>query len=500
MYSTKQYESKIKKAAEENAFLRSKLHSATTQISDLKKERRALKRQLKTSKISRDNWKVKCQAKSSEATMLLNQLHDQTYLARHPYPSSVMKLAVLLRTEANISYCATNRVLNILNEFLDWNLVKLPCANTIQNWVSKTGLHRLETVQDQQSDKQVSLIVDESIRLGQERLLLALLVNAQKEQQEALSMQDVEVFFMQGNTSWAADIIEKQLTQRLTKTGYQVISYISDEANNMKKAAQLLNIDHFPDIAHAIGSSLKRVFAKQEIYLAFSKQVTSYVRKGAQQDISYLVPPKQRGKARFLNQDKMVGWAKKMLENLSTLPDKEYAFFKSLTQHQTIIEILDTCLNFAKSISLLFKKCGVSFQTVKQAQECAILLKTDTSHELVIEFVEQIERYFGSYQQFLQRYEQQYKPTDQQFALHASSDVIESIFGKYKHKANHCALTGVTLLNLEIPVYTMNKEQLDENIPKAIEGKYITDLKEWVEKHSTDNQIVKRRNFFQKCA
>jgi len=268
----------------------------------------------------------------------------------------------------------------------------------------------------------------------------------------------------------------------------------------MKKAARLLAIDHFPDIAHAIGSSLKRVFSKQEIYLAFSKQVTAYVRKGAQQDISYLVPPKQRGKARFLNQDKMVNWAKKMLENLSTLSDKEYAFFSSLKQHQTIIEVLDTCLQFAKSISLLFKKYGVSFQTVKKAEQLAILLKTDKQPDLVIEFVEQIEKYFHTYRNFLIRYQQQYQPKDKQFTLHASSDVIESIFGKYKENANHCALTGVTLLNLEIPVYTMDKHQLNENISKAIEGKYIADLQQWVKEYSTDNQIVKRRDFFQKCA
>jgi len=214
MYSHKQYASKIKKVVEENALLRSKLNSSKAQLSELKKDKRNLKQQLKASKKSRDNWKRKYKAKSTEAKIVSNELRSQTYLARHPYPSFVMKLAIMLRAEGNISYCATSRVLKILNESLAWNLEKLPCPNTIQNWVSKTGLHRLESSQNEQSARQVSLIVDESIRLGQERLLLALLVNAQKEQHKALSMHDVEVFFMQGSTSWSGDIIEKQLTER----------------------------------------------------------------------------------------------------------------------------------------------------------------------------------------------------------------------------------------------------------------------------------------------
>lgn len=500
MYSQKQYESKINKVAEENAVLHLKLRAAQAQISELKQDKRQLKQQVKTSRKSRDDWKAKYKKTSSELRSLSNKNNMEAYLARHPYPSIIMKLALMLRSEANISYCATTRVLKILNETLDWNLEKIPCANTIQNWVAKTGLHRLETTQDQQLVTQVSLIVDESIRLGQERLLLALLVNAEKERTKALSMNDVEVFFMQGNTSWSGDIIEQKLTDHLTKSGYQVVSYISDEARNMKKAARLLELDHFPDISHAIGSSLKRVFAKQEAYLAFSKQVTAYVRKGAQQDLSYLVPPKQRGKARFLNQDKMVNWAKKILENLSSLSEKEMKFFESLKQHQPIIEALDTCIEFAKEISLIFKVQGVSFQTIKQAEQCAILLKASNQHDLTIQFIAQMQEYFHTYHQLLTRYQKRYKPNDESFALHVSSDIIESIFGQYKQKANHCALTGVTLLNLEIPVYTMDKQQLDELIPKAIEGKYIADLKQWVKDHSTENQMVKRREFFQKCA
>lgn len=500
MYSNKQYSSKINKVLQENEALSSKLEIMKAEISVLKSKNRCLKQQVKASKQSRSNWKSKYKAKSTEATTLAIKLNERDYLERHPYPSSLMKLAVMLRMEGSISYCATCRVLEILNNLLSWDFDKLPCANTIQNWVAKTGLHHLESSGAAQNTKQVSLIVDESIRLGQERLLLALLVDAQKDKQEALSMQDVEVFFMKGSPSWSGVIVEQELTEKLAKTGYEVISFISDEANNMKKSARLLSLDHVPDISHAIGSSLKRVFAKQQAYLDFTKQVTSYIRKGAQQDLSYLAPPKQRGKARFLNQDKMVNWAKKMLQNLGKLSKKEYSFFEQLKQHQEMIATLDTCLQLAKKVGLLFKIQGLSFQTVQQANQCARLIKAQTESELTIKFIEQLQGYFKKYEDFLNQYKQQYQQADEDFALHASSDVIESIFGKYKEKANNCGLTGVTRLNLEIPLYSVDRQKLELIIPQAIESKFVIDIKTWTEKHSADNQLVRRIEFFKDCA
>jgi len=80
--------------------------------------------------------------------------------------------------------------------------------------------------------------------------------------------------------------------------------------------------------------------------------------------------------------------------------------------------------------------------------------------------------------------------------VHVSSEIIESIFGKYKAKASYCNLVGLTNLNLELPTYCLDKSQVEGYLIHALQSVFMTDLKTWKEKHSSDNQVVKRTNFF----
>jgi len=72
------------------------------------------------------------------------------------------------------------------------------------------------------------------------------------------------------------------------------------------------------------------------------------------------------------------------------------------------------------------------------------------------------------------------------------------MFGKYKSKAHNHSLTGLTKLNLELPLYCMKNEELVQLIPLALENISMHHLEEWVEKYSSDNQLVKRIRFFKK--
>ena len=63
--------------------------------------------------------------------------------------------------------------------------------------------------------------------------------------------------------------------------------------------------------------------------------------------ITYLIPPSQRTKARFMNQHAMVDWAMKMIVRFDTLNEKEQAFFKDLLAHQKVVKSLSNCLEIS---------------------------------------------------------------------------------------------------------------------------------------------------------
>jgi len=93
--------------------------------------------------------------------------------------------------------------------------------------------------------------------------------------------------------------------------------------------------------------------------------VASYQSKGVNQDISYLCPPKQRSKARFMNQQGVVKWASRLLNRFEELGGKAQGFFCQLIEQQSIIKHLDNSLLVAKQVSLLFKKQGLRCDSFK---------------------------------------------------------------------------------------------------------------------------------------
>jgi len=76
--------------------------------------------------------------------------------------------------------------------------------------------------------------------------------------------------------------------------------------------------------------------------------------------------------------------------------------------------------------------------------------------------------------------------------IHVSTDIVESIFGKCKNKANSYPFTGLTKLNLELPLYCMSEKEIAQLSNSVLEGISMIYLCQWLEEYSADNQLVKR--------
>lgn len=486
MNSKKEDAAKVKKIEKE-------LTEALKKLERLKKDNRRcrqkinqLKQRIRELIKSRDRWKAKLKVKQEEVKKLKVKISRVGKAKWHQYATWLIGLCVLLRIYCGCSYGCIRRILVLLNSYFQLGLKKLPCENTIQNWVSKMGLYTMKQGTYNSTGEQVSLIIDESIRLGQEKLLLILSIPFNKLKQGALSFQEVQVVFMKGATSWTGKKIS-EVIEKLQKTyGFEVINILSDEDSKLKKACRLLEISHVPDISHAVATCLKRVFEKTEEYKKFKTLLASYASKGVNQALSYLCPPKQRTKARFMNLQRVVKWANKMLERFDKLNKKEALFFKDLTAQASLVNLLESCLCLAKAISLPFKLKGLSTQTIQQAQKQITLMNVEEDY--LKAFLKEIKKYLTHYQDIIETFEGK--------SIHASSEIIESMFGKYKSKANNYALTGLTSLNLELPIYGISIEKVPPQMVDALEGISIVDLIQWREDNSSDNQLVKRLRWF----
>jgi len=256
-----------------------------------------------------------------------------------------------LRVKCNCSYKCTVKILTLLNNYFHLGLNKVPCANTVQNWVSKVGLYSLEKKPSKLNGEKVSLIIDESIRLGQEKLLLILQCPWLKKAKGALSFTDVEVVYMKGSKSWKGVAIAKEITKSLLAKGIKVMNVLSDEGGNLTTATKEIGLPHLADIGHAIAVCLRQTFDKQEDYTSFN-----------------LCPPKLGRKARFMNQGRVIDWAEQLLLNWRKLSKVEKAFFGKLSEHKKIMKTLITCMTIARIVGLPLKKEGLSTKTLEQIE------------------------------------------------------------------------------------------------------------------------------------
>lgn len=488
MYSEKEYQVKIRKLEREIQKLKEKKTLDKESLSKLRLLNKRLKQRVKELKQSRESWKIKHQVKHQTINGLKAKIAYWDKVPRHHYGQSLISLCVLLRVIGGCSYRGVIRVLKvlILCKLIDYS--KLPCANTIQNWTSKVGLKGLQKAVNEPISQEVTLIIDECIRKGKEKQLIGLLAPFEKEKAGALTFQDVQLVYMEGSESWKGQEIKESLSFLADSPKLDIKNVLSDQGNNLINFSKLTEQPHIPDIAHGVATCLKKTFLQDPDYKSFISLIGTYIRKGVNQDLSYLCPPRLGKKARFMNQEDIVDWAKTLTDRINRLDEKSKLFFAQLPQYSLMIQYLSSCLDLGNRIQVSLKKQGASKKTLAAAKK--VIAAGKKQGEYAETFVTYLDEYINIYDEFLSQHDVA--------SIHVSSDIIESLFGKYKNIANHSALTGLTKLNLELVTYCMDTNELFMIIPMALEDIYMSDLEEWVMKHSSENQLIKRRNFFKK--
>ena len=144
-----------------------------------------------------------------------------------------------------------------------------------------------------------SLIMDTSISVGDQQLLLFLKVPAEHVG-HALQHDDVEVAGMKVATNWPAGSVRDMAQEIIGKESDKPEYMLSDNGSNLRKAAELMGLPHHRDVSHTLATYLKQIYEKDPEYMLFSEQI-GRTKHLALTDVGYLMPCKQRRMARFMN-------------------------------------------------------------------------------------------------------------------------------------------------------------------------------------------------------
>lgn len=444
---------------------------------------------------SRDNWKSKYkeeQSKKKELEQELIKLKEaqslslrvKTKVKHHHYTCEQISLCVHLRNNANSSLRSCVQIIEVLSFILGLSLFK-PSINSIRNWEMKLGYHQLQ--KEDESEDEWALILDESLLIGQQKLLLLMGVNLTKyDFTSPLNFKDSEVLGLRVESSCTWEEIKDSI-EGIAKRGYTIKYAVSDGGSNICKALKGEGIIRIEDCTHALGLLLKKRYKKNAEFTSFSKAAATFKSNVSMSKYAVYMPPKARSKARFLNLDLITKWAVKLLSVCEQLrgveSEKEtYDKIKWIEDYEDLINDITVHQQLLNEVYEILKTKGLSEKTKQEVEGVVAKSKVDLSIK-------------QSIYEYLKKNRSQLENTEK---LICCSDIIESKFGHFKNRMSSNKDVGFTVGCLSI---ANNKTMKDINtIKKAMEQIKLDELSDWADNNLIDSLLKKKRKVFKSAA
>jgi hypothetical protein len=417
----------------------------------------------------------------------------------HVYPLLLVRLALTWVCSAGTSYRGVSLIFSSLQGLVS---AEGPCAETIRQWLLRVGLFLLQRPLPRLEDW--VFLVDLTIQLGQHKCLVILGVPLSLLQEKGYSPDhhDVLVLSLAVLTHSNGEIVEKQLDAVSKRVGVPV-QIVCDHGSDVLagvrrfcgKQADRRQVVETYDITHGLAILLKKHFEPDPRWAGFVKECGSTRLQLQQTSGSFLQPPAWRSKARFLNLDSHLKWANNMLALLQGGGCADLAeqlgqgVAKAATWLEEKLGWLRGYEGEVRTWSYFQKAVKVALEEVKQGGLSRTSWRRVKSRlEEETQPVGREESFRGQVVSFV-REEGGKVPARQRYL--GSSDVLESLFGKYKDLADHSPCREITANVLMIPLLVTRLTA--DLLRQALETVRAEDVQLWLAKHLGPSPQKKKR-------
>ena len=391
-------------------------------------------------------------------------------------------ITLVSKLTTSCSFRSLSKIFATFNLYLNIELSS-PSFSTVKLWVEKIGYAKLLSIKEKADDW--ILILDESIGIGQEKVLVVLGIRRNKiDFTRPLKLQDMEPILVKSSEKWTGNDISKELNIIKEKLG-TVIYAVTDGGNALKSGLRDARINWVYDITHASAIFLDRIYRNDEEFKAFTHNAGQMRFKLCCSKNAHLIPPNQRSKSRFLNIDILSNWAIKALTAYDSrkITSQEKLQLKWVKEIEPFVREMNLLMSTVQEISIILKNEGLSKKTMKK---CIASLKKFKKgkllkfKKLMIEYLKENSRHITKYKE----------------KLLCCSDVIESTFGKYKNELSKNPMCGITDLVLIIPAFTANLT--NKWVTEAIDSCTVKEIQKWNKENLCTSLLTKRKMVYRK--
>lgn len=418
----------------------------------------------------------------------------------YTYPVNIVKRAVQLVTRALTSLRGASKCLDI---FSDVCPTAVPSHTAIQNWVLQYGLSELMRPVEQRGDW--IFVLDHTIEFGPQKCLVILGITQEEllKTNEPVTHQQLRTLLIEISATTNSERVRKRLEELVAKSGIPV-QIVSDHGSDLKKGIQDLcgkypSIRYTYDITHKCGLLLKQALDHDILWRRFLEHYSYAKRKCVHSRFAFLAPMRLQDKSRWMNLDICVSWATKILEFKENMPDKIRAlhldrngFAKSF---QEIFGWVDGFSERIQRWNSILDVISVARDEVKSNG-----LRTDTAHRFHQKIQElqgdtyqspPVRKLINDLEAFVGR---QTKTISESQKFLGTSDIIESVFAKYKCFSARTPMKGVGKTVLTIPAFLSNITS--EKVADALRNSPNKNVTRWLNANIGRSVFAQRAKAF----
>jgi len=384
------------------------------------------------------------------------------------------------KINTSVSFRGLSKVLASFNLYLNLELSS-PSFSTTMLWIKKIGYFQLQLPKEKADDW--IIILDESIGIGQEKVLVVLGIRRSRvDFSRPLMLQDMEPITVKSKERWTGQDIANELKIVKERLG-NIVYAVTDGGSTIKYGLKEVEIKQVYDITHAIAICLQRLYEKDEDFKDYAHKAGQMRFKLCCSKYAHLIPPNQRSKSRFLNVDTLSNWGMNVLQaqQNNEISTEDRAQLLWVKEKGAFIVEMDNIMSAVREISIILKNEGLSKQTKSR---CISLLSSCKNGKSKI-FKEYMLNYLDEYTKQISHRKEK---------LLCCSDIIESTFGRYKNELSKNPMSGITDLVLIIPALTSSLS--GESVRAAIDNCRVKDIVEWKKNNLCNSLLAKRKMVF----
>ena len=407
--------------------------------------------------------------------------------------AEVRALCVLLVVQAVVSYRSVPRILDLLGGAMVYGLGWVPHFTSVINWTLRLGLGLLGQVTA--IDAPWLAIIDHSIDIGTKKALVVLRVklDALSKRGGAIRLEDCECIGLKVSEAVNGEIVARDLEEIFMRAGTPK-GIVKDGDPALRKGVRLWSekqaepVHVIDDIGHSMACALRDEFEGTAAYRRFTELTTQGANRLRQTDLAFLIPPKLRSKGRFQSIGNIAKWGGKMLDILAV---------RGRAKKGSVLARLRTALPGFLLLKPFILRFASTTRLVSQVME---ILKSQglgpSTYEQCHWLSEQLPKR-SKVKKRLQAWLARHMDIQRKMAplpLLASSDIIESLFGNFKHIIERSPQADMNRTALLIPALC---GKLDKTtIAQALNLASHRDLQMWEGKNIPYTVRKKRQAFF----